>query len=126
MDVNYDKALDYLFRAANGGNANAFFDLEYVLSDGALEKASPKTSYALLRYCAESQKPQSGILNNYALCFLKGTGTAKDEKKAFQLLQTAANNGHIKAKAVLISNKALDIFNTGMDALNDISDILSK
>lgn len=90
VDVNYDKALDYLFRAANGGNANAFFDLEYVLSDGALEKASPKTSYALLRYCAESQKPQSGILNNYALCFLKGTGTAKDEKKAFEYFRKAA------------------------------------
>lgn len=61
-----------------------------------------------------------------AMIYLEGTIIKKDEKKAFQLLQTAANNGHIKAKAVLISNKALDIFNTGMDALNDISDILSK
>ncbi len=94
VDVNYDKALDYLFKAANiaaiAGNNDVFFYLEYVLSYGALEKASPKTSYALLRYCAESQKPQSGILNNYALCFLKGTGTAKDEKKAFEYFRKAA------------------------------------
>ena len=90
VDVNYDKALDYLFKAANGGEKDAFFDLSYVLSDGALEKAAPKTSYALLRCCAESQKPQSGILNNYALCFLKGAGTAKDEKKAFEYFRKAA------------------------------------
>ena len=94
VDVNYDKALDYLFKAANiaaiAGNNDVFFYLEYVLSYGALEKASPKTSYALLRYCAESQKPQSGILNNYALCFLNGTGTAKDEKKAFEYFRKAA------------------------------------
>lgn len=94
VDVNYDKALDYLFKAANiatiAGNNDVFFYLEYVLSYGALEKASPKTSYALLRYCAESQKPQSGILNNYALCFLNGTGTVKDEKKAFEYFRKAA------------------------------------
>lgn len=90
VDVNYDKALDYLFKAANGGNANAFFDLSYVLSDGSLEKASPKTNYALLRCCAEKENPDPHVLNNYALCFLKGAGTAKDEKKAFEYFRKAA------------------------------------
>lgn len=33
---------------------------------------------------------ESGILNNYAICFLKGAGTEKDEKKAFEYFRKAA------------------------------------
>ena len=90
MDVNYDKARDYFFAAANSGNKNSFFNLEYVLSAGDKEKSCAKTSYALLRCCVEQDKRNSSALNNYANCISEGYGTKKDEKKAFEYYKEAA------------------------------------
>ncbi|MDD7398147.1 MAG: hypothetical protein PUG65_02115 [Firmicutes bacterium] len=90
VDVNYDKARDYFFAAANSGNKNSFFNLEYVLSAGDKEKSCAKTSYALLRCCVEQDKRNSSALNNYANCISEGYGTKKDEKKAFEYYKEAA------------------------------------
>ena len=61
-----------------------------------------------------------------AMIFLDGSILKKDEKSALELLKTAAENGHLKAKAFLLSNKALLVFNRGVDALEEIKKIIKE
>ena len=61
-----------------------------------------------------------------AMIYLDGSILKKDEKQAFDLLKTASKNGHLKAKAFLFSNKALEVFNRSMDALDDIKNIIQE
>ena len=59
-----------------------------------------------------------------AMIYLDGSIIKKDEKSALELLEAAAKNGHAKSKAYLLSNKALKVFNTSVDALNLIVNVL--
>ena len=59
-----------------------------------------------------------------AMIYLDGTVLKKDEKQAKTLLEAASNNGHIKSKAFLTSQKALNVFNIGVDAINTMIDSL--
>ena len=59
-----------------------------------------------------------------AMIYLDGSIIKKDERAALSLLETASRNGHAKSKAYLLSNKALKVFNTSIDALKSIIDVL--
>lgn len=60
-----------------------------------------------------------------AMIYLDGSIIRKDEKQAMALLKTAANNGHLKSKAFLISNKAIDVISLGINAIDSIRQTLN-
>ncbi len=55
-----------------------------------------------------------------AMIYLDGSVLKRDEKQAFALLKTAADNGHLKSKAYLLSDKTASAFNIGVGALDNI------
>lgn len=61
-----------------------------------------------------------------AMIYLDGSIIKKDEKQALALLKTASNNGHLKSKAYLISNKAFDVINLGINAIDSIRQTLNN
>lgn len=61
-----------------------------------------------------------------AMIYLDGSILKKDEKRASEHLKTAAQNGHLKAKAFLLSNKAVSAFNRGVDAIEEIINIIKE
>lgn len=73
-----------------------------------------------------SQQNDDQARYDLAMIYLDGTVIKKDTVKADALLREAAANGHLKSKAALLSGKATDILNTGIDAVNNISEILGR
>lgn len=58
-----------------------------------------------------------------AMIYLDGTIIKKDEQQAYFLLQQASNNGHIQAKAFLVSKKISDSVAISARAFTDIQSI---
>lgn len=61
-----------------------------------------------------------------AMIYLEGTVIKKDEQKAVQLLQTAANHGHLQSKTFLVSKKIGESVVIGAKAISDIQFIINK
>ena len=61
-----------------------------------------------------------------AMIYLDGTIIKADNEKAYQLLQQAANAGHIQSKTYLISQKIRDGAIIGAKAISDIQSLFKK
>lgn len=58
-----------------------------------------------------------------AMIYLDGSVIKRDGKQAISLLKTAAENGHIKSKAYLLSDKTINAINVGISAVDSIINI---
>lgn len=61
-----------------------------------------------------------------AMIYLDGTVIKKDEQQAIELLQNAANQGHLQSKTYLVSKKISSSFVIGAKAISDIQSIFNK
>ncbi len=82
------------------------------------EKSKLNKKIKALKKAVENGDTQA--MYDLAMIYLDGTIVEKEPEKAFELLQQAADKGHLRAKAYLVSNKIFTGVSNGAKAITEI------
>ncbi len=88
------------------------------------EKCKLKKKIKMLKKEISSGNLQS--MYDLAMIYLDGSIIRKEEQKAIELLQSAANQGHLQSKTFLVSKKISSSFVIGAKAISEIQSIFNK
>ncbi|MBO4468699.1 MAG: sel1 repeat family protein, partial [Clostridia bacterium] len=92
LPKNFEKAMEYFEKSANGGYALAFSNLGYCY----LERKENEKAVDCFLKAAEQNLPIA--YNNLGICYRDGLGVPKDTDKALELFKKSFDGGFMKAK----------------------------
>lgn len=92
---NHKLAIEWLTKAAEGGDGLAQFYLAQCYEEGEAIPRDFDKAFHWYRCAAESEYPLAWAVNKLGECFEKGHGTEKDEKHAIELYREAAELGDV-------------------------------
>ena len=96
VDINYEKALSYLFSAAKAGESSAQYLVCYAYFNGqGIEKNASK-AFEWAKKSAGQGNPEGQY--TLGLMYENGTGTIKSKSKAISWYEKAASQGNTQAK----------------------------
>lgn len=98
MDGRYKEALEVLYNAAAGGDAEAAFDYAYCLQFGYGTERDAKRARSFYNFAKERIGEAS---YNLAVMYLHADGVARDYREAYSLMYDAARQNIIEAQLYL-------------------------